>query len=559
MRLALTQPVQLLAGIRGVRPADLPREVMAGVTLAALAIPLNIGYAQVAGLPPSAGLYAALVPLVVFALLSSSRQLVAGPDAPIAALIGSLLLALAPANDPKLVQLAFAQALVCALIFFGLWALRLGFLANFLSRAVLIGFISGLGIEVFTSQIPKVLGISVEGEEWLEKVVGIVQGIEDTNVYALFVGVGTFVAIRVLRQVAPQLPGALIALVVMTVIVTVFGWADRGVSVLGTVSEGLPRLGIPQVELSDYVRLFPGALAICGITLADGLLVGRNYAEKRDYQLHANQELFAFGAANVAAGFSGSMTVGSSGSRTAAMDGMGSRSQVPSLVAAGVVAVVLVFFASLLALLPNAALGGIVASAVLSLVEISGLRELYHQRRSEFVVAIVCLLSVLLLGTVAAVVIAFLLSVIDVVRRAATPSTNVLTTVPGIIVYRFGAALFFANAHTFNEDVKQIVGDSQPRPRWFVVDAEAISDIDTTAADALHQTVAWLDAQGVRFGMARLAPGVRALLLRYDLEIPSEMLFASNREAVDAFVRSGQAEQSPGTLEAPARAADPTV
>jgi sulfate permease, SulP family len=166
---------------------------MAGVTLAVLAIPLNIGYAQVAGLPPSAGLYAALIPLVVFALLSSSRQLVAGPDAPIAALIGSLLLSLAPANDPKLVQLAFAQALVCALIFFGLWALRLGFLANFLSRAVLIGFISGLGIEVFTSQIPKVLGISVEGDEWLEKIVGIVQGIEDTNVYALIVGVGTFV------------------------------------------------------------------------------------------------------------------------------------------------------------------------------------------------------------------------------------------------------------------------------------------------------------------------------------------------------------------------------
>jgi sulfate permease, SulP family len=168
--------------------------------------------------------------------------------------------------------------------------------------------------------------------------------------------------------VAPQLPGALIALVVMTVIVAVFGLADRGVSVFGPVSEGLPRLGIPQVELGDYVRLLPGALAICGITLADGLLVGRNYAEKRDYGLDANQELFAFGAANVAAGVSGSMTIGSSGSRTAAMDGMNSR----SLVAAGVVAIVLVFLASLLALLPNAALGGIVASAVLSLVESAG-------------------------------------------------------------------------------------------------------------------------------------------------------------------------------------------
>ncbi|MBV9355634.1 MAG: SulP family inorganic anion transporter, partial [Chloroflexi bacterium] len=276
---AAPAPPLLFRGLRGISSADLPREVLAGVTLAALAIPLNIGYAQVANLPPVTGLYAAILPMAVFAVFASSRQLVAGPDAPIAALIGSLLLLLAQPDDPRYVQLAYALGLVCALVFFALWAFKLGFLANFLSRAVLVGFVSGLGVEVFTSQIPKIMGISVPGQEWVDKVVGIVHGLPDVNPLALVVGVGTIVIIRVLKRFAPNLPGALIALILMTFVVAVFGLDKQGVSVLGTVPSGLPRLTVPQVRATDYLQLLPGALAVCGITLADGLLVGRSYAE----------------------------------------------------------------------------------------------------------------------------------------------------------------------------------------------------------------------------------------------------------------------------------------
>ena len=374
--------------------------------------------------------------------------------------------------------------------------------------------------------MPKILGFSVEGEEWVEKVVGIIQGLPQTNLYSVVVGVGTIVIIRVLKRFAPRIPGALVALILMTVVVAVFQLEQRGVSVLGAVPAGLPQLTLPRVTALDYLSLLPGAVAICGITLAEAVLVGRTYAERRGYPLDADQEMFAFGAANVVGGVTGSFVTGSSGSRTAAMDAAGSRSQIPGVVGAGVVAVVLVFFTPFLALLPSAALAGIVANAVLALVEIEGLRELKRLRQSEFAIAVVCLASVLLLGTINAVVLAFLLTVIDVVRRAATPATAVLGelpdhrgqlvagdpdqlfTLPGLVIYRFGAALFFANADTFRRDVQRLIETSVPAPTWFVLDAEAISDIDTTGCDTLARVLDDLQQRGVTFAMTRVAPSI---------------------------------------------------
>jgi MFS superfamily sulfate permease-like transporter len=375
------------------------------------------------------------------------------------------------------------------------------------------------------------------------------------NPYSLFIGVGTIIIIRVLKRITPRVPGALVALVLMTIAVAVFGLEQRGVSVLGEVPSGLPSLTLPQLSALEYVSLLPGALAVCGITLADGLLVGRSYAEKRGYPIDANQEMFAFGAANVAGAVTGSFVSGSSGSRTAAMDGAGSRSQVPSVVGAGVVALVLVFFSSLLSLLPNAALGGIVANAVLALIEIKGLQELNRLRQSEFAIAVVCLASVLLLGTIAAVVIAFLLSVIDVVRRAASPSTGVLgelpghhghlvvggpdqlVTLPGLVIYRFGAALFFANSEAFRHDVEHLVQTAEPVPAWFVLDAEAISDIDATGCDTLSRVLDQLQQRGVTMGLTRVAPEVRALLGHYELldRIGEQHVYETNQAAVEAY------------------------
>ncbi len=434
------------AGLRGITLADVPREISAGITLAALMIPLNIGYAQVAGLPPVAGLYAAIIPLAVFALLTSSRHLVTSPDASMAGLVGAALVAFAAPGDPLRLQYALALAVICGVVFFVFWIFRLAFLANFLSRAVMAGFITGLGIEVFTNQVRKILAAphladagsgvlmaaeqlkeamasSVNTEGYFVEVIALVESIPRANLYSVAIGVSAFLIVRLMKRYAPKIPGALVALVLLTTIVAVFDLAAKGVGVLGAIPSGAPTLTLPHIPAADYLRLFPSALAIVAILLCEGLLVVRSYSSKYGYKVDGDQMLFAYGAANLAAGFTGSLLTGNSPSRSAAMDASGAKSQLPSLVAAVTIAVVLLFFTDLLAFLPNAALAGIVANAVLSLIEVHEFRELWHMRRSDFWIATACLVSVLALGPLRAVVIAFLLSIIDVIRRASRPET----------------------------------------------------------------------------------------------------------------------------------------
>jgi sulfate permease, SulP family len=548
--------MSLFEGVRGVTRADFVPGLLAGITLAALAIPLNIGYAQVAGLPPVVGLYTAIFPIVVFAIFCSSRQLVASPDAPIAALIGSLLGALAAPSDPKYVELAYAQALVCAVVFFVFWLFKLGFLANFLSKSVMSGFVTGLGIEVFTSQLKKIMDVSIDAEGYFHEVWALIKAIPDANLYSVCLGIGTFLFVRVLKRYVPKLPLALIALIIATALVAVFDLDKKhNVSVLGSVPSGLPSLHVPDVSWGDYLNLIPGAIAICGVTLADALLVGRSYAEKNGYKLDANQEMFAFGAANVAAGFTGAFTTGSSASRTAAMDGSGSRNQIPSFVSAVSVALVLLFLTGVLAKLPNCVLGAIVANAVLSLIEIPEIRELWKIRRDEAVIAIVCALSVLTLGSLKGVIIAFLISAIDVVRRASAPPTAVLggidgqpgfysterhpeaRTIPGLLIYRFTGPLFFANAQAFHDEVANLVETTTPPVEWFVLDAEGIDDVDTTGADALRQVIDLLKKRGITFGVSRLAAPIRAQLATYEIldQIGEDKLYRTNEQAAATF------------------------
>ncbi|MHB8778866.1 MAG: SulP family inorganic anion transporter [Anaerolineales bacterium] len=550
--------ISILQGLRGVGSSALPTEIVSGVTLAALMIPLNIGYAQVAGLPPTAGLYAAILPLIVFSFLSSSRHLVASPDAANAALIASLLAPFAAQNDPRYLELVYAQTLICALIFFIFWIFKLGFLVNFLSRPVIIGFIAGLGVEVLTSQIVKIMGIAIEAEDWLPKVLEMLTKIPQLGLFQLLLGAGTIFAIRLLKRYAPRLPGALIALAIATIVVAMFGLSTRGVSVLGEVPSGLPTLTIPQVSMSDYLKLIPGALALCVVSLPDILVLGRKYAQQSGTRFNGDDEMFAMGASNVAAGLTGGFGLGVSASRTAAMWDSGARSQIPSLVAAGVVAVALLFFTGVLALLPIAALAGIVANAVLSLIDVKQLREVFNRRRSEFWIALICLFCVLILGPLIGVVIAFLLTTVEVVRRAADPPTAILgqipgrssffmasrdetvQTVPGLMIYRFGATLFFANANAFREEVERLIDTTQPKIQWFVMDASAISDIDTSGAEALEQVLDLLKARGIISGASRLMPKVRALLQRYKLldYLEESRLFDTNHAAALAFFQA---------------------
>jgi len=349
-------------------------------------------------------------------------------------------------------------------------------------------------------------------------------------------------------------PGALVALIVMTVIVAVFDLHEKGVSVLGTIPSGLPALTVPNVPLADYVRLFPAAIAVVGITLAEALLLVRSYDRKHGVKSDGGQVLFAYGVSNVAGAFSGSLVTGPSASRSAAMDDAGAGGQVPSLVAAGTIALVMIFFTDELASLPTAALAGIVASAVLKLVEVGELREFWHLRRSEFWIAVVCAISVLALGPLQAVVIAFLLATIDLLRRASRPGTWVLREAPdgshflpeeagsapdtsGLVVYRFGAPLYFANASLFEEEVEKLVTQATTPVTWLVLDVEAMIDIDTSGAEVLHQVLPDLADRGVTVAISRANPELLDLLKRYHLLefIGDEHIYPTNRHALAAF------------------------
>lgn len=562
-------------GLRGTTWSSLPREISAGITLAALIVPLNIGYAQVAGLPPTVGLYAGIIPLALFALFTSSRQMVGSPDAPIAAIMGAALIGFAPIDDPLRLHYALALAVMCGLLFFVFWLFRLAFIANFLSRAVLAGFITGLGIEVFTNQVRRALGSShAHGSEmaaaaheihealassfdttgYFAEIVALIESIPHANLYSVAIGVGTFVLVRLLKRYTPKVPGALVALMLMTIIVALLGLDQKGVAVLGELPSGLPTLTVPEIPLADYLRLMPAAMAVVGITLAEALLLVRSYDRKHGTKSDGNQVLFAYGVSNVAGGLSGSLVTGPSASRTAAMDDAGAGGQFPSLVAAGAIALVMVFFTDELAYLPNAALAGIVANAVLKLVEVGELKELWHMRRSEFWIAAVCLLSVLVLGPLRAVIIAFLLATIDVLRRASRPGTWVLQeaddgshfipeevdTGPdnsGMVIYRFGAPLYFANATLFEEEVQKLVTEATTPVAWFVLDAEAMIDIDTTGAETLHQVLAWLAARDVTVALSRANKMTADLIAHYHLDefIGEKLMYPTNRHAIAAF------------------------
>ena len=556
--------------------ADLPSEISAGITLAALIIPLNIGYAQVAGLPPVFGLYAGIIPLAVFALFTSSRHVVGSPDAPISAIMGAMLIGFAPIGDPLRVQYALALAVMCGLLFFVFWIFRLAFLANFLSRAVLAGFITGLGIEVLTNQARRILGAahavdgaglavmaeqlhetmatSVDTTGYFVELIALFESIPHANLYSVAIGLTTFIIVRVMKKYAPKVPAALIALILMTLTVAMFNLDEKGVKVLGAMASGLPSLTLPNVPLADYLRLLPGAMAVVGITLCEALLLVRSCSRKHNTKADGNQVLFAYGMASIASGFTGSLVSGPSASRTAAVDASGSRTQLSSLVAAVAVALVMVFFTEELAYLPTAALAGVVASAVLNLIEVEELRELWHMRRSEFWIAAVCLLSVLVFGPLQAVIIAFLLATIDLLRRAARPGTWVLQEAPdgshfvpeetghapdtsGIIIYRFGAPLYFANATVFEEEVEKLVTHAATPVKWFVLDAEAMVDIDTTGMETLHQVLTWLAKRGVTVALSRANQPTSALLAHYHLLelIGENRLYPTNRHAIAAF------------------------
>jgi SulP family sulfate permease len=510
---------QIAWTLRGYRPEQLSGDVIAGLTVAALIVPLSIGYAGVAGLPPEVGLYASLAPLVAYAIFGSARRLIVGPDASTAALIAATIAPLAVVADDR-VRLASALGLLVAVIFVAMRMARLGFLADFLSRPILVGYLTGVGIVVAVGQVEKMLGGPAIAEgvgvlariEWVgasltavaEAVTIAIRG-SGASVASVLVAAGVMAAILLGRRFAPRVPMALVAMVVALAVSAALDLQSLGVRVLGPVPAGLPPIGIPVVGPEELLALLPGAVGLALLTFADATVTGRSFAAKRGERTDANRELVALAAADAAGALTGGYPISASPSRTAAAEDAGSSSQATGLVATIAVAVVLVAMTGPLAYLPIPALGAVIFLAVLGLIDIGAMREIWRLKRSEGAIAFVAMTGVIIYGTLVGVAIAVLLAALNIVRRAAWPEiveegrlpdgsyrdlhrSPDARRVPGASVLRFTGPIFFANATALGARVREIVAE-RPDVRVVVLDLGATADIDLTAGRALQEIV----------------------------------------------------------------------
>jgi len=542
--------------LAGLTRRNLVTELTAGVTLLAIAIPLNIGYAQIAGLPATAGLYALIVPTIVYALVVSSRQLVASPDAAAAALVASSIGGLATAGSADYATLALAQAIICGIMFVLMAVFKLGFLANFLSKPILIGFVGGLALDILVSQIAKMLGVKIDsGGEFVDKVYGLVSNLETINAWSLAISAVSVAVLLLGARFLKAVPWALVVLILSTLLVVLTGLDKQGVDVLGEVPAGPPTLTWPVIDWQMWMALIPSAIALTLVTTAEGLLVSRSYGEKHGYPFHANRDLLAFGLGNIAAGTQGSFSMGSSTSRTAAMDQAGSRTQLPSLVLAVGTLLLLLFGTALLADIPSPAIGAVVGVAILPLLGVREFRQLWRQDRFEFAIGAVCFLVTLFVGAIPGIAVAFVLALINLAKRAANPAIDVLaadddakqslledaaagaTTAPGVVVVRMAAPLFFANGTVFSAAVKRAVTEADEPVKHVVIDMEAVTDIDVTGAEAFASLEEWLDEQGVSLAFSRVRVPTRARLDELGL-LSGQTVFSTNREAVAALEAS---------------------
>ncbi|MBG6085518.1 SulP family inorganic anion transporter [Zhihengliuella flava] len=537
--------------LAGLTKKNAPREIAAGVTLLAIAVPLNIGYSQIAGLDPSAGLYALVIPTIIYVLTVGSRQLVASPDAAASALVASSLGGLAVAGSGTYADMALAQAMICGVLMILMSVFRLGFIADFLSKPILIGFVAGLAFDILVSQVIKMLGITgSHGHEFVSKVATLVTGWTDIKPWSVVLAAGCVAVLVAGRRLNPLIPWALITLIISSIVVSVTGVSADQVAILGPVEAGLPALTWPALSWQQWLAIVPSALALAVVGASEGLLVSRSYANRRGYPNRPNKDLMAFGLSNVAAGFQGSFTIGASTSRTAAVDQIGARTQLPSLILAAGTLLLLVFGTGVLAHIPSPAIGAIVAVAVVRLLAIGEFRELARTDRAEFSIGVVCFAVTLIVGAIPGILVAFVLALINLARRAAQPAIDVVqadgaaeaslldrtskatVSAPGVLVVRVAAPLIFANIVTVVESIQQRITAEPEHPiRHLVLDMEAVTDVDVTAAEQLLTFKAWLAEHGVELSFSRFRPQMQHRMRQHDL-LEDERMFATNRAAV---------------------------
>lgn len=543
------------AGLLPLRREQLGADLIAGLTLAALAIPEVMGYTRISQTPVVTGLYTMLLPMVAFALLGSSRHLVVAADSATAAILAATLLGMAAPQSPEYLGLTMAVALVVGLLLLLAAVLRLGFLADFLSRSALIGLLSGIGVQVAAGELGGLLGLPRQGGGALQQLASVLARLGESQPAPLLAAltiVGVIVGCRLWN---PRLPGALIAVAGSIVLSALFDLQAHGLPVVGPVPGGLPALSLPRLEASQWNQVLLTAASCFVVILAQSAATSRAYAQRYDERCDENVDLVGLACANLAAGLSGTFVVNGSPTKTEMVDAAGGRSQIAHLSTAIVVLLVLLFLTGPLALMPAVVLSTIVFLIGLKLIDLAGMRELWRLRRGEFVIALLTVVTVAQIGVMQGIALAVVLSLIEQVRHTYSPRTRLWTpnpegqgwhtvpvapgilAAPGIVAYRFEANLFYANASRFTDEVLRIITMQRQTVRGLVIDASGIDDIDYSAGKALQQLRRQLHERGVRTALVTVSHTMMRELERFGLGDREESLgsFSTVKKAIHAM------------------------
>ena len=545
-----------LGDLREYRLAWLRHDIVAGVVLVTMLVPVGIAYAVASGLPGVFGLYATIIPLLAYALFGPSRILVLGPDSSLAPLILAVVVAQAANDAAHAVALAAAMALVSGLVCVLAGVLKLGFITELLSKPIRYGYMNGIALTVLISQVPKLLGFSIEGDGPLRSIWAIVNAIAGgaINWTAFAVGAAALVAILLLKG-SKLLPGVLIAVVGATVAVDLLDLADRGVKVLGSLPQGLPGFALPWIGLADLVPVLVGGAAVALVSFADTSVLSRAYAQRLHRPVDPNQEMIGLGAANLAAGLFQGFPISSSSSRTPVAEAAGAKTQLTGVVGAVGVAVLLVAAPDLLKHLPTPALAAVVIASAIGLIEVEDLKRIWRIQRWEFWLSILCLVGVAVLGAVPGIGLAIVVAVIEFLWDGWRPHSAILgrpkdvhgwhdlarypeaERLPGLVVFRWDAPLFFANAEFFQERVLAAVDASPTKVHRIVVAAEPVTSVDVTAADALAELDETLARRNIALCFAELKDPVKDKLRRFEIyqRFGSGRFFPTLDSAVAAY------------------------
>ena len=535
-------------------------DAIAAATVWALLVPEAMAYASLAGMPPETGLWTAPLALLGYAVFGTSKQLNVGPSSPVAILSLSVVTPIAGGDPEAFIALTSWLAILLGVMFIIFGIFKAGFIADFMSKPVLDGFIVGLALTIAAGQLHKLFGLDVDGSNFFQDIWFVVRDLGETNWATFLVGAASLAALFLIDRFIPRLPGALVVMFAAIIIVSISSLEERGVHIVGEIPGGLPPFGFPDsVGFSSIVSLIPGALAILIVGFAESVAAARSYASKHGYEIDASQEMIALGASNFGAGFSGGFVVDGSLSKTAAADGAGQKTQMTSIIVAVLVLITALWFTGLFENLPEATLAAIVIHAVWHLIDLGKISRYLDIRKDDFWAGLVALVGVLAFGILPGLALAVILSLFFLVGRASRPNTEILGeiahddtgvsvyrsierfpsagTVPGLLIYRFDAQLFFANAPVFEDHLMTAVRAADPAVEVVLVDAESISDIDSTALVMLAELERKLSADGISIWYARLRGEPLEVVERADTfaHLEDPVLYPTIGAGVEAF------------------------